>query len=163
MINHPHDCPVCDEGGECHLQDMTAMTGHVYRRYNGRKRTHLNQDLGPFVNHEMNRCIQCYRCVRFYRDLRGRARLRTSSACHDHVYFGRGFGRCAGIGVLRQPGGGLSHRRVHGQDAEAALHPRVGPPDRALDMHSLRARLQHDSRRSIRRSSDAFMPGTTAM
>src|SRR4051794_2875251 len=40
MINHPHDCPVCDEGGECHLQDMTVMTGHVYRRYRGRKRTY---------------------------------------------------------------------------------------------------------------------------
>ena len=71
MMNHPHDCPVCDEGGECHLQDMTVMTGHAYRRYRFRKRTYRNQDLGPFVNHEMNRCIQCYRCVRFYRDYAG--------------------------------------------------------------------------------------------
>ena len=47
MISHPHDCPVCDEGGECHLQDMTVMTGHVYRRYRFRKRTFRNQDLGP--------------------------------------------------------------------------------------------------------------------
>ena len=39
MTNHPHDCPVCDEGGECHLQDMTVMTGHSYRRYRGKKRT----------------------------------------------------------------------------------------------------------------------------
>ena len=71
MVNHPHDCPVCDEGGECHLQDMTVMTGHVYRRYRFKKRTHRNQYLGPFVNHEMNRCIQCYRCVRYYRDYAG--------------------------------------------------------------------------------------------
>ena len=71
MINHPHDCPICDEGGECHLQDMTVMTGHDYRRYRFTKRTHENQDLGPFMNHEMNRCIQCYRCVRFYRDYAG--------------------------------------------------------------------------------------------
>ncbi|MEP6891704.1 MAG: 2Fe-2S iron-sulfur cluster-binding protein, partial [Nitrospirota bacterium] len=68
MANHPHDCPVCDEGGECHLQDMTVMTGHTYRRYQFKKRTFRNQDLGPFITHEMNRCIQCYRCVRFYRD-----------------------------------------------------------------------------------------------
>jgi len=61
MVNHPHDCPVCDEGGECHLQDMTVMTGHGYRRYDFPKRTFRNQYLGPFVNHEMNRCIQCYR------------------------------------------------------------------------------------------------------
>ena len=65
MLNHPHDCPVCDEGGECHLQDMTVMTGHDYRRYRFEKRTFRNQYLGPLVNHEMNRCIQCYRCVRF--------------------------------------------------------------------------------------------------
>ncbi|MBI5057105.1 MAG: NADH-quinone oxidoreductase subunit NuoG [Nitrospirae bacterium] len=88
MINHPHDCPVCDEGGECHLQDMTVMAGHVYRRYRFKKRTHRNQYLGPLVNHEMNRCIQCYRCVRFYRDYAG-GRDFNVFACHDHVYFGR--------------------------------------------------------------------------
>jgi NADH-quinone oxidoreductase subunit G len=88
MLNHPHDCPVCDEGGECHLQDMTVMTGHVYRRTRYPKRTHVNQDLGPFVNHEMNRCIQCYRCVRFYRDYAG-GRDFDVFACHRNVYFGR--------------------------------------------------------------------------
>lgn len=88
MINHPHDCPVCDEGGECHLQDMTVMTRHVYRRYRGLKRTFRNQDLGPFVNHEMNRCIQCYRCVRFYRDYAGGRDL-DAYALRNHVYFGR--------------------------------------------------------------------------
>ena len=61
MVNHPHDCPVCDEGGECHLQDMTVMTGHVYRRYRGLKRTFHNQNPGPLVNHEMHRYIHCYR------------------------------------------------------------------------------------------------------
>jgi len=88
MLNHPHDCPVCDEGGECHLQDMTVMTGHTYRRSRFKKRTHRNQDLGPFVAHEMNRCIQCYRCVRYYRDYAGGRDLDVF-ACHDHVYFGR--------------------------------------------------------------------------
>lgn len=88
MINHPHDCPVCDEGSECHLQDMTVMTGHDYRRYRFTKRTHRNQDLGPFINHEMNRCIQCYRCVRFYRDYAG-GRDFDVFASHDDVYFGR--------------------------------------------------------------------------
>ncbi len=88
MLNHPHDCPVCDEGGECHLQDMTVMTGHVYRRTRFKKRTHRNQYLGPFINHEMNRCIQCYRCVRFYREYAGGRDLNVFGA-HDHVYFGR--------------------------------------------------------------------------
>jgi NADH-quinone oxidoreductase subunit G len=88
MINHPHDCPVCDEGGECHLQDMTVLTGHVKRRYSGLKRTFRNQHLGPFVNHEMNRCIQCYRCVRYYRDYAGGHDL-DAQALRGQVYFGR--------------------------------------------------------------------------
>jgi len=88
MLNHPHDCPVCDEGGECHLQDMTVMTGHAYRRTRFKKRTYRNQNLGPFINHEMNRCIQCYRCVRFYRDYADGSDLQVLSS-HDHVYFGR--------------------------------------------------------------------------
>jgi len=88
MKNHPHDCPVCDEGGECHLQDMTVMTGHTYRRTRFKKRTHRNQDLGPLINHEMNRCIACYRCVRFYRGIAGGRDLDVF-ASHDHVYFGR--------------------------------------------------------------------------
>jgi NADH-quinone oxidoreductase subunit G len=88
MVNHPHDCPVCDEGGECHLQDMTVMTGHTYRRYRFSKQTWRNQDLGPLVNHEMNRCIECYRCVRFYRDTAGGRDLDVFG-WHDDVYFGR--------------------------------------------------------------------------
>jgi NADH-quinone oxidoreductase subunit G len=88
MTNHPHDCPVCEEGGECHLQDMTAMTGHTFRRYRGLKRTHNNQNLGPFINHEMNRCIACYRCVRFYNDYAGGHDLQALGI-HNNVYFGR--------------------------------------------------------------------------
>jgi NADH-quinone oxidoreductase subunit G len=88
MTNHPHDCPVCDEGGECHLQDMTVMTGHAYRRFRFSKRTFRNQYLGPFINHEMNRCITCYRCVRFYKEYAGGDDL-DAFGCHNHVYFGR--------------------------------------------------------------------------
>ena len=88
MLNHPHDCPVCDEGGECHLQDMTIMTGHTYRRYDFPKRTYINQELGPFIDHEMNRCIQCYRCVRYYRDYAGGKDLNVF-ASRNQVYFGR--------------------------------------------------------------------------
>jgi NADH-quinone oxidoreductase subunit G len=88
MLNHPHDCPVCAEGGECHLQDMTVMVGHRDRHYRGRKNTHRNQYLGPLVHHEMNRCITCYRCTRYYRDYAGGTDL-AAMAAHDHVYFGR--------------------------------------------------------------------------
>jgi NADH-quinone oxidoreductase subunit G len=88
MQNHPHDCPVCDEGGECHLQDMTVMTGHCARHYRFSKRTFRNQYLGPLINHEMNRCIQCQRCVRYYREYAGGHDL-NAFRLRDAVYFGR--------------------------------------------------------------------------
>ncbi|HJW74230.1 MAG TPA: 2Fe-2S iron-sulfur cluster-binding protein, partial [Thermoleophilia bacterium] len=94
MMSHPHDCPVCDEGGECPLQDMTVMTGHAYRRYRSLKRTAENQDLGPFVTHEMNRCITCYRCVRFYNDYAGGHDFGVFGL-RNQCYFGR-----AGDGTL---------------------------------------------------------------
>ncbi len=88
MINHPHDCPVCDEGGECQLQDYTIAGGHSLRRYDGRKRTHLNQQLGPYLQHEMNRCIQCYRCARFYQEYAGGDDFGVLGRA-GAVYFGR--------------------------------------------------------------------------
>jgi len=88
MINHPHDCPVCDEGGECQLQDFTIAGGHGIRRYDGRKRTHVNQYMGDRIEHEMNRCIQCYRCVRFYQEYAGGADFGVTGRAGS-VYFGR--------------------------------------------------------------------------
>ena len=88
MENHPHDCPVCDEGGECLLQDYTVAGGHGIRRYTGKKRTHVNQYLGPHIEHEMNRCIQCYRCVRFYQEYAGGNDFGVMGSA-SRVYFGR--------------------------------------------------------------------------
>ena len=88
MTNHPHDCPVCEEGGHCHLQDMTVMTQHDRRRYRFTKRTHYNQELGSFISHEMNRCIACYRCVRYYNDYAGGTDFGVYASA-SRVYFGR--------------------------------------------------------------------------
>ncbi|MDQ8954225.1 NADH-quinone oxidoreductase subunit NuoG [Acinetobacter rudis] len=88
MTNHPHDCPVCEEGGHCHLQDMTVMTQHDRRRYRFTKRTHHNQELGSFIAHEMNRCIACYRCVRYYTDYAGGTDFGVYANA-SRVYFGR--------------------------------------------------------------------------
>ncbi|MDD2877841.1 MAG: NADH-quinone oxidoreductase subunit NuoG [Acidiphilium sp.] len=88
LTNHPHDCPVCEVGGECHLQDMTALVKHDERRYRFTKRTHLNQNLGPFIRHEMNRCIGCYRCARFYRDYAGGRDFGVFGS-NRNIYFGR--------------------------------------------------------------------------
>jgi NADH-quinone oxidoreductase subunit G len=97
MTNHPHDCPVCDEGGECHLQNMTVAVGPPYRRYEGAKRTFRNQFLGPLIWHDMDRCITCYRCVRFYQDYALGADLGAFGS-RNRVYFGR-----ANEGPLESP------------------------------------------------------------
>ncbi|MGK9449799.1 2Fe-2S iron-sulfur cluster-binding protein [Acidithiobacillus caldus] len=88
MRNHPHDCPVCDEGGQCHLQDMTVRAGHRLRTYENRKRTFRSQQLGPLIRQEMNRCITCYRCVRFYQDIAGGEDFGVFGS-RDRVFFGR--------------------------------------------------------------------------
>ena len=88
MLNHPHDCPVCDEGGHCLLQDMTISGGHGIRRYLGLKRTYRDQYLGPLVQHEMNRCIHCYRCSRFYQEFAGYLDLGVMQIA-NRTYFGR--------------------------------------------------------------------------
>jgi NADH-quinone oxidoreductase subunit G len=88
MLNHPHDCPVCDEGGHCLLQDMTVSGGHGVRRYAGSKRTYLDQYLGPLVQHEMNRCIHCYRCARYYQEFAGYRDLGVMRNA-NRTYFGR--------------------------------------------------------------------------
>lgn len=67
---------------------MTVMTGHTMRRYRFTKRTHRNQELGPFISHEMNRCIACYRCVRYYKDYADGTDLGVFGA-HNNVFFGR--------------------------------------------------------------------------
>lgn len=88
MLNHPHDCPVCDEGGHCLLQDLTVAGGHGIRQYQGPKRTYTDQNLGPLVQHEMNRCIQCYRCVRYYREYTGYNDLGVTGIA-SRIYYGR--------------------------------------------------------------------------
>ncbi|MGC9196570.1 MAG: NADH-quinone oxidoreductase subunit NuoG, partial [Syntrophobacteraceae bacterium] len=88
MKNHPLDCPVCDEGGQCLLQDETVSGGHALRRFPGPKRTYRDQYLGPFIKHEMNRCIHCYRCSRFYQEFAGYRDLGPLQI-GDRLYFGR--------------------------------------------------------------------------
>ncbi len=71
LINHPLDCPICDQGGECELQDMSLGYGRSVSRFVERKRTIPDEDLGPLVETEMTRCIQCTRCVRFMAEVAG--------------------------------------------------------------------------------------------
>ncbi|TMQ63663.1 MAG: NADH-quinone oxidoreductase subunit NuoG [Candidatus Eisenbacteria bacterium] len=71
LVNHPLDCPVCDEGGECQLQDLAFAFGHDFSRMDEAKRTFDSEDLGPVVKKEANRCIVCMRCVRYCDEIMG--------------------------------------------------------------------------------------------
>jgi NADH-quinone oxidoreductase subunit G len=71
LINHPLDCPICDQGGECELQDLSLGYGRSVSRFVERKRVVADEDMGPLVATEMTRCIQCTRCVRFTAEVAG--------------------------------------------------------------------------------------------
>jgi NADH-quinone oxidoreductase subunit G len=71
LINHPLDCPICDQGGECDLQDITMAYGRDRSRFSFYKRTVVDKNLGPLIKTSMNRCIHCTRCVRFSTEVAG--------------------------------------------------------------------------------------------
>jgi NADH-quinone oxidoreductase subunit G len=78
LINHPLDCPICDQGGECELQDLAMGYGRDISRFAERKRVVKDKSLGPLVSTDMTRCIQCTRCVRFGIEVQGLPQLGTT-------------------------------------------------------------------------------------
>ncbi|HEY8229555.1 MAG TPA: NADH-quinone oxidoreductase subunit NuoG, partial [Rhodanobacteraceae bacterium] len=92
LINHPLDCPICDQGGECELQDLSMGYGRSVSRFSERKRTVADENIGPLVATEMTRCIHCTRCVRFVGEIAGTYELGDMSRADSHVvgtYIGR--------------------------------------------------------------------------
>ena len=83
LINHPLDCPICDQGGECELQDLALGYGRDVSRYTERKRVVKDKDLGPLVSTDMTRCIHCTRCVRFSQEIEGLQELGTIGRAED--------------------------------------------------------------------------------
>jgi NADH-quinone oxidoreductase subunit G len=78
LINHPLDCPICDQGGECELQDIAVGYGRDVSRYNDGKRVIKDKNIGPLVSTDMTRCIHCTRCVRFGQEIAGMPQLGTT-------------------------------------------------------------------------------------
>jgi NADH-quinone oxidoreductase subunit G len=79
LINHPLDCPICDQGGECQLQDLAVGYGGGVSRYDEEKRVVFHKDVGPLISmEEMSRCIHCTRCVRFGQEIAGSMELGMS-------------------------------------------------------------------------------------
>jgi NADH-quinone oxidoreductase subunit G len=87
LINHPLDCPICDQGGECELQDLAMGYGRGVSRYTERKRVVKDKNIGPLVSTDMTRCIQCTRCVRFGQEIAGIQELGTLGR-HDRMEIG---------------------------------------------------------------------------
>ncbi len=83
LINHPLDCPICDQGGECDLQDQAMAYGVDFSRYREPKRAVSNMDLGPLVGTHMTRCISCTRCVRFITEVAGMPELGQTGRGED--------------------------------------------------------------------------------
>ncbi len=87
LINHPLDCPICDQGGECELQDLALGYGSGVSRYQERKRVVKDKDIGPLVSTDMTRCIHCTRCVRFGEEITGQQQLGTTER-GEHMKIG---------------------------------------------------------------------------
>ncbi len=85
LINHPLDCPICDQGGECELQDLAMGFGRGVSRYTEKKRIVKDKNLGPLVSTDMTRCIHCTRCVRFTQEIAGIQELGTMGRTEDVV------------------------------------------------------------------------------
>ena len=83
LINHPLDCPICDQGGECELQDLAMGYGRDVSRYQERKRVVQDRNIGPLVQTEMTRCIHCTRCVRFGEEIAGMRELGATGRGED--------------------------------------------------------------------------------
>ncbi|MBT8143976.1 MAG: NADH-quinone oxidoreductase subunit NuoG, partial [Gammaproteobacteria bacterium] len=83
LINHPLDCPICDQGGECELQDLAMGYGRDISRYNEGQRVVADKDIGPLVSTDMTRCIHCTRCVRFTEEVAGFQELGTMGRGED--------------------------------------------------------------------------------
>ena len=88
LINHPLDCPICDQGGECQLQDLAVGYGASASRYAEEKRVVFHKNVGPLISmEEMTRCIHCTRCVRFGQEVarhHGARHAAPRRACRDH-------------------------------------------------------------------------------
>jgi NADH dehydrogenase (ubiquinone) Fe-S protein 1 len=75
LLNHPLDCPICDQGGDCDLQDQSLFFGFTKRRFYKFKRVVSDKDFGPMIKTVMTRCIHCTRCIRFAKEIAGTGEL----------------------------------------------------------------------------------------
>ena len=161
LINHPLDCPICDQGGECELQDLAMGFGRGVSRYTEKKRIVKDKNLGPLVSTDMTRCIHCTRCVRFGQEIAGIQELGVNFRS-DHSEIGTYIEKSvdhelSGNIIDLCPVGALNNKpyRYSARAWEMVAKPLVSPHDCAgsnLYGHVLRGKL----RRVVPRDNEAI-------
>jgi len=161
LINHPLDCPICDQGGECELQDLAMGFGRDVSRYTEGKRVVKDQDLGPLVSTDMTRCIHCTRCVRFGQEIAGIQELGTTDR-GEHMKIGTYIEKSvdhelSGNIIDICPVGALNNKpyRYSARAWEMVQRPMVSPHDCAgsnLYVHVLRGTVK----RIVPRANEAI-------
>ena len=147
LINHPLDCPICDQGGECELQDVAVAYGQSVSQYSESKRVAFDKNIGPLITTELTRCIHCTRCVRFGRDIagirelgmtgRGEESLITTfvDECFNSEMSGNAIDVCPVGSLTAKPS------RFKGRAWEMVQHKSIAPHDcigSNLNVHTLR-------------------------
>jgi len=150
LINHPLDCPICDQGGECELQDQAMGYGRDISRFSERKRVVKDKNIGPLVSTDMTRCIQCTRCVRFGQEIQGFPELGTTGR-GEHMeittYVEHSVDHELSANIIDLcPVGALNNKpfRYHARSWEMTQHALVSPHDgfgTNLYAHVLRGKL----------------------
>ena len=150
LINHPLDCPICDQGGECELQDLALGYGRDISRFAERKRVVKDKNLGPLVSTDMTRCIHCTRCIRFGREIQGYPQLGTIGR-GEHVqietYVEQSIDHELSANIIDLcPVGALNNKpfRYHARAWEMTQHALVSPHDgfgTNIYAHVLRGKL----------------------
>jgi len=150
LINHPLDCPICDQGGECELQDLALGYGRDISRFNERKRVVKDKNLGPLVSTDMTRCIHCTRCIRFGQEIQGYPQMGTTGR-GEHMEVGTYIEHSVDHELSANiidlcPVGALNNKpfRYHARSWEMTQHALVSPHDAFgtnLYAHVLRGKL----------------------
>mgnify|MGYP006421267019 CR=1 FL=1 len=166
LINHPLDCPVCDQGGECELQDVALGYGEGISRFTEAKRAVDDEDLGPLIATDMTRCIHCTRCVRFGTEIAGVQELGATGRGEDMrigTYVGRTVSsEMSGNVIDLCPVGALTNRpaRYTFRPWELLQQPTVSPHDSIgsnVFMHQRRGRIMRVVPRDNERINETWI------
>jgi NADH-quinone oxidoreductase subunit G len=150
LINHPLDCPICDQGGECELQDLALGYGRDISRFSERKRVVKDKNLGPLVSTDMTRCIHCTRCIRFGQEIQGYPQMGTTGRGENMevgTYIEHSVDHELSANIVDLcPVGALNNKpfRYHARSWEMTQHALVSPHDAFgtnLYAHVLRGKL----------------------